>query len=176
MHQQRAACAGRPSPCEENSNFSGFPNVLRTKDLEGMGRPMGRFGHHASIGELLEWLAQAPPGTMLEAGALREVLERAAPNAARIPDPTLAIEPTWRERLWTAPADTRIGVRELAEAMGRPRSWVYRRTAPNGEWAPIPHRKLDSELVFVVEEIRSWVREHETEVTPLVRLAGASTT
>jgi hypothetical protein len=113
---------------------------------------------------------------MLEAGVLRELLERAGPSVGRVSAPTLPIEPTWRERLWTAPGETRIGVKELAEAMGRPRSWVYRRTAPNGERALLPHRKLDGELVFAIEEIRCWVREHETEITPLVRPAGARAT
>ena len=104
------------------------------------------------------------------AGALREVLERAAPAESQGPVAASPVEPTWRERLWTAPSETRISVRELAEAIGRPRSWVYRRTAPNGDRSPIPHRKLDGELTFVIGEIRGWMLEHETEVTPLVRL------
>ncbi len=123
-----------------------------------------------SVAELLAALRQMPPGTMVPAAEMATHLEEVSPMGD--PTPGHGSDPTWMERLWTAPPETRIGVRELADAMGRPRSWVYRRTAPNGERAPIPHRKLDSELVFVVEEIRSWVRQHETEVTPLVRLAG----
>jgi hypothetical protein len=131
-----------------------------------MGRSLGRSIPPLSIGDLLKWLGQAPAGTMLDAGVLREVLERATPRGARAPEaPPSPIKPTWRERLWTAPAETRIGVKELAEAMGRPRSWVYRRTGSNGARALLPHRKLDGELVFVIEDIRRWVREHEADVT-----------
>lgn len=67
----------------------------------------------------------------------------------------------WAERLWTAPAETRLGVRELAEAVGRPRSWVYRHTAPSGDLAPIPHRRLDGLLVFLAGEVRDWLRANE---------------
>src|SRR5207247_3862568 len=71
---------------------------------------------------------------------------------------------TWRERLWTVPPETRIGVAELAEALGRPPSWVWRHTGPKAPGARLPHRKLEGELVFVVSEIRQYVREHETVV------------
>jgi len=54
----------------------------------------------------------------------------------RLADPT---PETWRERLWRVPAETRLGVREFAEAMGRPKSWVYRRTSERSEKAPLPH-------------------------------------
>ena len=67
---------------------------------------------------------------------------------------------TWRERLWIAPAETRIGTSELAEAFGRPRTWVYARTQA-GAKDPLPHRKLDGTLVFTVGEVRAWVRERE---------------
>lgn len=67
---------------------------------------------------------------------------------------------TWRERLWIAPAETRIGTAELAEAMGRPKSWVYAHTEAGAE-NPIPHRKLDGVLVFTVGEVMAWVRESE---------------
>jgi len=67
---------------------------------------------------------------------------------------------TWREKLWIAPAETRIGTTELAEAFGRPKSWVYAHTQAEAE-NPIPHRKLDGVLVFTVGEVRAWVRESE---------------
>ncbi len=67
---------------------------------------------------------------------------------------------TWREKLWIAPAETRIGTAELAEAFGRPKSWVYAHTQAEAE-NPIPHRKLDGVLVFTVGEVRAWVRESE---------------
>lgn len=75
--------------------------------------------------------------------------------------PTEAESATWRERLWTAPAETRIGTYEVAEALGRPVSWIYRHTSRKSGYALLPVRKLDGELVFVVGEIRAWIRDHE---------------
>jgi len=100
---------------------------------------------------------------MLPVSLLQEWLEEEGdapePRGPRLaPDPT---PETWRERLWTVPGETRIGVPELAEATGRSRDWCYRRTAKKAGEARIPHRKLDGELVFVVGEVREWIRGHE---------------
>ena len=73
----------------------------------------------------------------------------------------------WKERLWSCHCETRLGVRELAEAVGRSRSWVYRHTSPKSGFPLIPHRKLDGELVFVVSEIREWLMLHEEIVVPV---------
>lgn len=67
---------------------------------------------------------------------------------------------TWREKLWVAPAETRIGTIELVEALGRPKSWIYARTQAGAE-DPLPHRKLDGTLTFTVGEIRAWIRDRE---------------
>ena len=67
---------------------------------------------------------------------------------------------TWREKLWIAPAETRIGTVELAEAFSRPKSWVYAHTQAEAK-DPLPRRKLDGVLVFAVGEVRAWVRESE---------------
>ena len=67
---------------------------------------------------------------------------------------------TWREKLWIAPAETRIGTSELAEAFGRPTSWVYAHTEGKAE-NPLPHRKLDGMLMFTVGEVRTWLRASE---------------
>lgn len=112
--------------------------------------------------ELRRWLANAPPGTLVSAHELLDALEAE-------PEPeAMATEPTWRERLWTAPAETRLGVAELCEALGRPRSWVYRHTSGR----TIPHRKLDGELMFVAGEVRDWVAsQEEVEQRPVARIA-----
>jgi predicted DNA-binding transcriptional regulator AlpA len=60
--------------------------------------------------------------------------------------------------------ETRIGVAELLEATGRPKSWLYRHTSAKSKCRRIPHRKLDGELVFVVGEVRQWLIEHEETV------------
>lgn len=116
-----------------------------------------------SLPELLDWLAAAPPGTALDACRLRELLLElspvSAPQASAVTPPT---EPTWREKLWTVPVETRLGVDEVAEAIGRTRSFVYRATSAK----TIPHRKLDGELTFVAGEIRTWIKDQEEVIEP----------
>ena len=119
-----------------------------------------------TLQELVNWLGHAPPGTSLDASAMHALLEPLVDTPPPQPQSQVAEQFTWQERLWTAPAATRIGVRELAEALGRPKSWVYRRTGRGGNHAPLPHKKLDSELVFVVEEIRRWLTQHEEVAVP----------
>ena len=92
------------------------------------------------------------------ARVLREPPAEAPPaSSAAAPVPPLS----WRERLWSCPPETRLGVRELAEALGRPRSFVYR-AARRG----LPHRKLAGELTFIAGEVRRWVTEHEVAPGP----------
>lgn len=68
---------------------------------------------------------------------------------------------SWAEKLWTCPPETRLGVRELAEAVGRPRSWAYRHASPKGDLAPIPHKRLDGLLTFTAGDVRTWLRANE---------------
>lgn len=84
---------------------------------------------------------------------VREALSENLPEPS--PEP---VEPTsWGERLWTVPAETRLGVQELSEALDRPKSFVYKATSSD----EIPHRKMSGSLVFVAGEIRGWIRETE---------------
>ena len=121
----------------------------------------------ASIGEWKRWLEQAPPGTRIDANMLVEVLAAILDAEPAIeatpPDLSDGNSWTWRERLWTVPAETRLGVAEVAEALGRPKSFVYCRTGPKAE-DPIPHRKLDGVLVFTAGELRAWLRSREDVV------------
>lgn len=83
----------------------------------------------------------------------------------------------WRVRIWTCPPETRLRVLELEEALGRPRSWIYRRTSEraaaangrHGRLDMIPHRKLGGELVFVAGDIRRWIEEREHIAVPAIR-------
>jgi hypothetical protein len=126
-----------------------------------------------TIGDLIAWLAAAPQGTIVPAAALHDLLASLANGGPHPPpEPAASATFTWRERLWTAPADTRLGVREVAEAIGRPKGWVYRRTSAKSGKAPLPHRKLDGELVFVAGELRTWLRRHEVPGAGLVGIAG----
>lgn len=108
--------------------------------------------------ELRSWLAQAPPGTLVPAEALAQTLASSSPAGVSNTAPAAT---SWRERLWLVPADTRIGVVEVLEAIGRTRSWLYRHTGPNSPGSRIPHRKLDGELVFLAGEVRQWLTETE---------------
>jgi len=72
----------------------------------------------------------------------------------------------WREKIWICPPETRLGVAEVAGALGRPKSFVYRATGPAAGDSRIPHRKLAGELVFLASEIRAWIRDNEEVVEP----------
>jgi hypothetical protein len=80
----------------------------------------------------------------------------------------------WRTALWTCPDQTRLGVRELAEALDRSTDWVYR--AISSKWAeergrdPLPCRRLDGCLVFEAVAIRAWLAASEVIVNPEPRL------
>lgn len=120
----------------------------------------------ASLSDLVAWCERAPDGTRLDARALAAILAglgpESAPGASSVPLP--APEPwTWRERLWTVPAETRLGVAEVAEALSRPKSWVYAHTGPKAE-DPLPHRKLEGALTFTAGEVRAWLRAAEDVV------------
>ena len=129
----------------------------------------GVSGQGKSKGKILARFQAMPKGSLIPIEAVLEALaeDTAAQGQARAPAGVLA-EPesptptpqNWRVLLWTVPAETRIGREELLEAVGRPRSWIYRHTAAKAE-RRIPHRKLDGELVFVVGEVREWLREQE---------------
>lgn len=117
-----------------------------------------------TVPQLRAWLLDAPDGTLVLAAEVLRRLEEALPVDNTTP--VEATEPTWRERLWTAPAETRIGRQELLEAVGRSEHWLYRHSGAKAKCSRIPCRKLDGELVFVVGEVRQWLMEHEETVVP----------
>ena len=135
----------------------------------------GASGQGKEKGKILARFQGLPKGTLVPIEALLEALAAdggagdegaqgsagALPRGLARPEEPLAPAPqSWRTLLWTVPAETRIGREELLEAVGRPRSWVYRQTAAKAEHR-IPHRKLDGELVFVVGEVRAWLKAQE---------------
>lgn len=125
-------------------------------------------GPFATVAEFLGWCRQAPRGTRLDAAEVADILARVAQESREAPErpgnqPDGSEAWTWRERLWTVPSETRLGVAELAEALGRPKSYVYARTGPSAE-TPLPHRKLDGTVIFTAGEVRAWIREQEVEV------------
>ena len=134
--------------------------------LRRAGLPVHTTAAHA-VAHIRSPVAAVDNALAAVAESLRRVadaLDAIAAQPAATPPPVQPAVTTWRERLWTAPPETRLGVRELCEATGRPRSWVYRACRRNGASPPLPHRKLDGVLVFVAGEARTWVREHEEVV------------
>lgn len=116
----------------------------------------------STMADVVEWCSRAPQGTRLEARAFGEALEHVmddddASRAKEPSDPRPEDHLTWREKLWRVPGETRINVEQLAEALDRPTSFIYKRTASDD----IPHRKLFGVLAFRVGEIRTWIRENE---------------
>jgi len=125
-----------------------------------------------NVAERLRALAAALPdgaAVTLPAATLRQWLADEPVG----PSPALVVpgEPqTWRERLWTCPADTRLGVRELVEALDRSSDWVYRATSAKLAAAhgrdPVPCSRLDGALVFTAGAVRRWLQASESIVNP----------
>lgn len=97
---------------------------------------------------------------------LAEAIEAPDPAPTKAPAAADVIPLPWSVLLWQVPPETRIGVAELSEAVGRPKSWVYRHTSDDGDCPRLPHRKMDGSLVFIVGEVRRWIEGHEVTVVP----------
>jgi hypothetical protein len=107
-------------------------------------------------------LAALPDTALVPVAWVRDILD--ALDAPATASPVSAEEPkSWRERLWSVPAETRLGVAEVAEALGRPKSYVYARTGPKAD-DPLPHRKLEGSVVITAGELRAWLRDREVVV------------
>jgi len=106
------------------------------------------------------------------ADALKDAAKKVGAQPSEPEATPATLELTWRERLWLVPAETRMGVNELAEALGRSKSWVYKRTQGRAGEELLPYRKLDGELQFGVGEIRTYLHEREEVV---FRLPSEST-
>lgn len=122
--------------------------------------------------EILAAFAPAAAEAYRDAAVVFEQVASAAPRLRIEPGPevdaTRESHATWKERLWSAPADARIGRDELLEALGKSQSWLYALTSKKTPLEKrIPHRKtIDGELVFVVGEIRDWIISREVIMVP----------
>lgn len=110
-----------------------------------------------TLDELRHIAELLPPG-----GAItipREALRAAfgSPTLENSHERANGAAPTWREKLWTCPAETRLGVREVAEAMGRARSFVYRAVAAKQGAHRLPATRLGGELMFEAGAVRDWI-------------------
>lgn len=119
----------------------------------------------AIVGSLPEGAAVTLPGDALRAWLEDEPAATAEPVAVQADEAA-----DWRERLWTCDPSTRLGVRELAEALDRSADFVYRavdrkRSAERGR-EPLPCSRLDGVLVFTAGAIRRWVEASSVTVNP----------
>jgi hypothetical protein len=109
--------------------------------------------------DLTRLLAGLPTSATLPVGWIREKLIVVEP-VVRMPEPAPVPESSWRERIWTCPPETRLGISEIAEALGRSKSWCYKHTGASAE-DRLPVRKLDGEVVVTAGDLRAWIEAHE---------------
>ena len=118
-----------------------------------------------TLAELHRWAAEAPEGTTITVSTLARLLEALEPEEDQSdarPVELLEAEPeSWRSRVWSVPAETRLSVDEVAEAVGRSKHWVYRATSEGKGRERLPARKLDGRLEITAGELRAWIRDHE---------------
>ncbi len=55
-----------------------------------------------------------------------------------------------------------LNIEQVAELLGVPKSFIYRRTA-RGHDDPIPHYRLGGHLRFKLEDIEEWIERHRSE-------------
>jgi excisionase family DNA binding protein len=67
-----------------------------------------------------------------------------------------------------------LNIEQVAEVLGVPKSFIYRRTA-RGHDDPIPHYRLGGHLRFKLEDIEEWIEGHRSEEpAPRPALVAAS--
>ncbi len=58
-----------------------------------------------------------------------------------------------------------LNIEQVAEMLGVPKSFIYRRTA-RGHDDPIPHYRIGGHLRFKLEDDESWIETHRNEPQP----------
>ena len=98
----------------------------------------------------------------LRAAVREEVQEavREALDGLERPEPD-AEPASWRSRLWTVEAETRLSLTEAAEAMDVSERTVRRYMDGNGEQPPLPHRKGPTGLTVTAGDLRRWIQDVE---------------
>ena len=111
---------------------------------------------------LRDWLEECPPGTLVRAGEILARLDASdVPNGIHDDLTTYGkVGTTAAERLWSCPDQTRYTVTELAAALNRPKSYIYKHTANR----TIPFTKIDGQNTFIVSEVRRWVVDREERI------------
>ena len=58
-----------------------------------------------------------------------------------------------------------LTIQQVAEIIGVPKSFIYRRTA-RGHGDPIPHYRLGGHLRFKLDDVEEWIERHRNEPEP----------
>jgi len=118
-------------------------------------------------------LAVNPAGVAAALDALARALSEPGP-AAPAPPPAVHVTLPWSALLWRrdlVPDETLLTVEQAAEALGMPKSGIYRRTSRwrrehDESCTPLPHVRVEGQLRFRVGELRRWLAEREQTVVP----------
>jgi hypothetical protein len=90
----------------------------------------------------------------VDANELRDLIIAAVRAALAETGPRVS----WRTKLWDCSADTRIGVVEVAEALGCSKARIYRWT----RLRLLPCKRLEGSLSFRAGDVRQFIKDRET--------------
>ncbi len=71
-------------------------------------------------------------------------------------------QPAQPEQLQLFFSSRYLNIDQVAEIIGVPKSFIYRRTA-RGHDDPIPHYRLGSHLRFKLDDVEEWIERHRNE-------------
>lgn len=121
-----------------------------------------------TLADLVAWLEAAPTWAMVpaaEIGAQIRALQELPDEPSTEPELESSLAPvqSWRERIWQVHPETRLGRDEVCEALGKSRSWLYKKTSARE--IPCFLDGPDGELAFRVGELREWMRAREVRIS-----------
>jgi excisionase family DNA binding protein len=58
-----------------------------------------------------------------------------------------------------------LSIDQVAEILGVPKSFIYRRTA-RGHDDPIPHYRLGGHVRFKLDDVEDWIEKHRNDPAP----------
>jgi len=118
-------------------------------------------------------LAVNPAAVAAALNALAHALSEPGP-AAPAPAPPVQVVLPWNVLVWRrdlVPDEVLLSVQEAAEALGVPKSAIYRRTSKwrrehDASCSPLPHLRIGGALRFRMGELRTWLKGREVTVVP----------
>ena len=70
--------------------------------------------------------------------------------------------PARPEQLQLSFSSRYLNIEQVAEILGVPKSFIYRRTA-RGHDDPIPHYRLGGHLRFRLDDVEAWIESHRNQ-------------